>query len=137
MTTNTDYDVIILGTGIGTALAYAGGGPPAAPSLLRDLAGAYRLDLLSGIPFAAHMRHKGGNPAELTEKVCSELLDLSVAETSGLIVTELTGYLDSWQGSEQDKWDGCYLALRDRVKRRLAKGRFEPPHSLASAKRGL
>ena len=123
--------------GIGTALAYAGGGTPAAPSRLLDLAGSYRTDLLSGIPFAAHMRDKGRNPAEWTDQVCSELLGLSVAETSGIIVTELTGYLDSWQGSEEDKWRRCYVALRDRVSRRLETGRSEPPSSFAWAGRTL
>jgi hypothetical protein len=105
--------------GIGTALAYAGGGPPGVSTLLLELAGAYRTDLLSGIPFAARMRDKGRNPAEWTERVCSELLDMSVAETSEIIVTELAAYLDTWQGSEEDKWGGCYVALRERVKRCL------------------
>jgi enediyne biosynthesis protein E3 len=105
--------------GIGTALAYAGGGPSGASSLLADLAGPFRSDLVSGIPFAAHMRDKGRNSADWTDEVCATLLNLSVAETSGIIVTELNTYLDSWQGSDQDKWSGCYLALRDRVKRRL------------------
>ncbi|MDT5158764.1 MAG: enediyne biosynthesis protein [Acidobacteriota bacterium] len=106
--------------GIGTALAYAGGGgPPRASKLLLDLAGDYRTDLLSGIPFAAHMRDKGRNPAEWTDEVCSELLGMSVAETSEIIVTELAAYLDSWQGSAEEKWSGCYVALRERVKRRL------------------
>ena len=115
--------------GIGTAVAYAGGGPPGASSLLFDLAGGYRSDLLSGIPFAAHMRNKGRNPAEWTDKVCSALLDMSVAETSDIIVAELTTYLDSWRGSEQDKWSRCYLALRDRVKLRLENGRSKPLYS--------
>ena len=119
--------------GIGTALAYAGGGPPVASTLLLDMAGAYGLDLLSGIPFAAHMRDKGRNPAEWTDQVCSELLNMSVAETSGIIVTELAAYLDSWQGSEQDKWSGCYVALRDRVRRRLELGRAKPLASSARA----
>ena len=108
-----------LWAGIGTAIAYAGGGSSGASSLSLELAGPFRSDLLSGIPFAAHMRDKGRNSAEWTDEVCSTLLNLSVAETSGIIVTELKTYLDSWQGSEQDKWAGCYLALRDRVKRRL------------------
>ena len=106
-------------TGIGTALAYAGGGPQEAPQLLSELAGEYRLDLLSGIPFAAHMRDKGRNPADWTNRVCSELLGLSVANTATLIVTELNDYFDSWRGSEDDMWSECYLALRNRVKRRL------------------
>ena len=124
-------------SGIGTALAYAGGEAPAASSLLLDLAGPYRFDLVSGIPFAAHMRYKGGNPAEWTDRVCSTILDLSVAETSCLIVTELTTYLDSWQGSEQDKWKGCYVALRDRVKRRLENGSAKPPDFFDWPKTGL
>lgn len=108
--------------GIGTALAYAGGGPPGASTRLASMAGPFRADLLSGIPFAAHMRDKGCNPAQWTDEVCSTLLELSVAETSSLLMNELTDYLDSWQGSEQDKWSGCYLALRDRVKQRLQNG---------------
>lgn len=119
--------------GIGTALAYAGGASPAASSQLLDLAGAYRFDLLSGIPFAAHMRDKGRNSAEWTDEACSELLNMSVAETSEIIVTELAAYLDSWQGSEQDKWDGCYVALRDRVRRRLKNERATPPVAFALA----
>lgn len=121
-------------TGIGTAIAYAAGGPHGAASLLLELAGEHKYDLLSGIPFAAHMRCKGQNPAEWTEEVCSALLGLSVEETSGLIVSELTAYLDSWQGSEQDKWNRCYLALRDRVKRRLENGRAKEAGSFAWAK---
>jgi hypothetical protein len=106
-------------SGIGTALAYAAGGPREAPQLLLELAGEYRFDLLSGIPFAAHMRDKGGNPAEWTDNICAQLLGLSVADASEIIVTELRDYLDSWQGAADDKWRECYLALRDRVQRRL------------------
>jgi hypothetical protein len=119
--------------GIGTALAYAGGGPPGCSSHLLDLAGAYREDLRSGIPFAAHMRAKGRNPAEWTDEVCLEVLDRSAAETSGLIAAELGAYLGSWQGSEEDKWRRCYVALRDRVKRRLENERAKPPQSFAWA----
>jgi enediyne biosynthesis protein E3 len=105
--------------GIGTALAYAGGAPPDALASLPSLAGEYRLDLLSGIPFAAHMRDRGRNPAEWTDEVCATLLGRSVADTSKMIFGELNDYLESWQGSEEAKWSGCYLALRERVKRRL------------------
>jgi enediyne biosynthesis protein E3 len=108
--------------GIGTAVAYAGGGRRGAGSRLLDLAGACRFDLLSGIPFAAHMREKGRSSSEWTDQVCAQLLGLSVAETSSLIATELAGYLDTRQGSEQDLRNGCYLALRDRVKQRLENG---------------
>ena len=60
--------------GIGTAVAYAGGGPSGVATLLLDLAGPQASDLLSGIPFAAHMRHKGMNPAEWTDEICWQLL---------------------------------------------------------------
>lgn len=120
--------------GIGTALAYAGGVSREAASRLLDLAGSYQADLLSGIPFAAHMRDKGQNSAEWTDEVCSELLNMSVAETSEIIVTELAAYLDTWQGSEQDKWSGCYVALRERVRRRLLNRRaVTPPANFALA----
>jgi enediyne biosynthesis protein E2 len=124
-------------TGIGTAVAYAGAGVAENAVQLCALAGAYRLDLLSGIPFAAHMRHKGGNTAEWTERVCSELLHLSVSETSSLIAAELNHYLSSWQGTEAEKWNSCYMVLRDRVKHLLAEGRCESPNSVASGKTGV
>ena len=120
-------------TGIGTALAYAGGGPRGAASLLFDLAGPFRSYLLGGIPLAAHMRYKGQNPAEWTDEVCLTLLNLSAAETSDIVLTEVNNYLDSWQGSEQDKWSGFYVALRDRVVRRFDNS-SRPFDSLAFAK---
>ena len=106
-------------TGIGTALAYAGGGPPDALAALPLLAGEYRFDLLSGLPFAAHMRDRGRNPADWTDEVCATLLGLSVADTSKLISSELNDYLETWQGTDEEKWSRCYLALRARVKSRL------------------
>jgi hypothetical protein len=105
--------------GVGTALAYAGGGPPRAAQHLNELAGAYRPDLLSGIPLAAHMRERGGNPAEWTEEVCAELLGQTAAEASASVVADLSDYLDSWRGTEREKWAGCYVALRGRIRRRL------------------
>ncbi|HEU4391752.1 MAG TPA: DUF1702 family protein [Blastocatellia bacterium] len=124
-------------TGIGTALAYAGGGPPEASSLLLDLSGAYRSDLLSGITLAAHMRAKGRNPYEWTEQACSNLLSMSVAEASGLVIGELSVFMDSWQGSEEDKWNMCYLTLRDRIKRRLENRRSEQAASRFYVETGL
>ena len=118
-------------TGIGTAVAYAGGGPPNAATRLLELAGAYQDDFLSGIPFAAHMREKGRNPAEWTDEVCSDLLDMTTAATSELITGELNSYLDEWTGPEDEKWNGCYVALRERVKQRLAIGCSRARYSVA------
>ena len=105
-------------TGIGTAIAYAGGVPAEVMSLLPKLAGEHRFDLLTGIPFAAHMRVRGGNPAPWTNEACSLLLNLTVNETSNLIAAELKSYLNS-TAADADKRNECYLALRKRVKRRL------------------
>ncbi len=105
-------------SGIGTAIAYAGGVPTDVMAILPKLAGEHRFDLLSGIPFAAYMRSKGGNPAPWTDEACSLLLKLTVTETSNLIAAELTSYLNSTT-NESDKRNECYLALRTRVKRRL------------------
>jgi hypothetical protein len=105
-------------TGIGTAVAYAGGVPADVISILPKLAGEHRFDLLSGIPFAAHMRAKGGNPAPWTDEACSLLLNRTVNETSNLIAAELKSYLNSTT-ADADKRNECYLTLRSRVKRRL------------------
>jgi hypothetical protein len=123
-------------TGLGTALAYAAGGPPGASTTLETLAGTYRLDLLSGICLAAHMRDKGRNPATWTDDICRESLNRTVTEASYLVIGELTLYLDSWQGSDRDKWARCYLALRDRLKKRLAADRpdADTPSSVPAAR---
>ena len=78
-----------------------------------------RVRVFRGIPFAAHMRWKGKNPAPWTERACSELLDMSVSETSDLVLSALQAFLDSWQGPEEDKWTGGYLAVRENIKQRL------------------
>jgi hypothetical protein len=105
--------------GVGTALAYAGGGPRGAARHLNELAGAYRADLLSGVPLAAHMRERGGDPAAWTEEVCAELLGQASASASASVVADLADYLDSWRGTEAEKWANCYVALRGRIRRRL------------------
>ena len=107
--------------GLGVALSYASAGPAVANPLeeFLELSGPYRYDLLSGLPFAAHMRWKGGNPAVWTERACAQLLGLSVVETSDLVLGALKTFLDTWQGSEQDKRSSGYLAVRENIKQRL------------------
>ena len=107
--------------GIGVALSYASAGPsvPNPSSKLLELSGPYRYDLLSGIPFAAHMRWKGKNPAPWTERACSELLNMSVTETSDLVLSALKSFLDSWQGPAENRWTQGYLAVRENTKQLL------------------
>jgi hypothetical protein len=42
-----------------------------------------------------------------------------VSETSDLVLNALQAFLDSWQGPEEDKWTGGYLAVRENIKQRL------------------
>jgi hypothetical protein len=107
--------------GVGLALSYASAGPanPNPSSKLLELSGPCRYDFLSGIPFSAHMRWKGKNPAPWTERACSELLNMSVTDASDLVMSALKTFLDSWQGTEEDKWAGGYLAVREIIKQRL------------------
>jgi hypothetical protein len=107
--------------GIGVALSYASAGPgnPDPSSKLLELSGPYRIDLLSGIPFAAHMRWKGKNHAPWTERACSELLNMSVTEASDLIVGALNTFIDSWQGPKEEKRARGYLAVRENTKQRI------------------
>jgi enediyne biosynthesis protein E3 len=107
--------------GLGVALSYASAGPnnPDPSAKLLELSGPYRYDLLSGIPFSAHMRWKGKNPAPWTERACTELLNMSVSETSDLVLSALKTFVDSWQGPAYDRWTAGYLAVRENIKQRL------------------
>ncbi len=121
--------------GIGVALSYASAGPanPNPSSKLLELSGPYRYDLLSGIPFAAHMRWKGKNPAPWTERACSELLNMSVAEASDLVLGALNAFMDSWQGPAEEKRNGGYLAVRENLKQRLTEKLSVRSHSTAAS----
>jgi len=122
--------------GIGVALSYASEGPgnPNPSAKLLELSGPYRYDLLSGIPFAAHMRWKGDNPAPWTQRACAELLNMSVKETSDLILGALQTFIDTWRGSDEDKRNNGYLAVRENTKQRLIEKLSARPQSSAAAR---
>ena len=107
-------------TGIGTALAYAGGSSSEDMARLIALSGTYAVDLRIGAALAANMRHKGGNPAAWTDDACEAVLNASVADSSDVVDAELKGYLESWDGVERSLREGCYLALRARLAARYA-----------------
>ena len=73
-----------LWAGIGIAAAYAGGVGVAELIRLRDLAGQYEADFLSGLPFAARLRQKAGNYSDTTELACSVLLGKSTDMTADM-----------------------------------------------------
>jgi hypothetical protein len=70
--------------GIGVACAYAGGDEGESLLPLLELSGSYRADFLSGLPFAARMRQKAGNPSQVTDYACKQLLGRTVDETANL-----------------------------------------------------
>ena len=121
--------------GVGVALAYASAGPNIAnPSAkLLEVAGPYRYDVLTGVPFAAAMRQKGGNSAPWTERACAELIGMSVAEAAGMVDTALQSFLDSWKGRQSERWAHGYLAVRDHLKRSLMERLAAPARSAAAS----
>jgi hypothetical protein len=68
--------------GIGVACAYAGGDEGQGLSELFERAGGFQADFLSGLPFAARMRQKGGNASEVTEHACRKLLGRTMEEAA-------------------------------------------------------
>jgi len=120
--------------GVGVALSYASPGPhcPDVSAKLLELAGPYRYDVLTGVPFAAAMRTKGHNPAPWTERACTGLIGMSVAEASGMVTTALNDFLESWKGPQRDRWAHGYLAVREHLKQSLIQ-RLEAPQRSAAA----
>jgi hypothetical protein len=106
--------------GIGVAAAYAGGaGDPgdegAALGELRDLAGPYRADFLSGLPFAARMRQKGRNPSPVTDHACALLLGRSAGEAADWIVTTVERVLADPSVAREVRLRDSYLLVRRRL----------------------
>ena len=62
-----------------------------------------------------------------------ELLNLSVAETSDLVMNALQDFLDSWQGPVEDKRNGGYLMVREHIKQRLVEKLSARSHSTAAS----
>jgi hypothetical protein len=83
-----------LWSGLGLAVAYAGGRDRAALEALRAAAGPYRANLGQGVAFAAAARQRAGNLAPHTELACAVFCGRSAADTSALVETarqEATG----------------------------------------------
>ena len=105
--------------GVGVALAYAGGIDAEAVAAVADAAGPYRADLASGIPFAAEMRRKGGNPSAWTDGVCRALLGCAPGEAATLVLRERDALLAAEPEHDPRAGGRIYPALRRRLRRRL------------------
>ena len=109
--------------GIGVAAAYAGGASDADGTLreLRDLAGPYRADFLSGVPFATRMRQKGRNPSPVTDRASALLLGRSADEASDWIVATLERVLADESVPREIRLRDSYLLARRRLVEELSR----------------
>jgi enediyne biosynthesis protein E3 len=108
--------------GVGVAMSYASAGPdvPDPCPKLVELAGPYRDDLLSGVPFSAMMRCQAANHAWWTERACRGLLNMSVQEAGDLAAGAVRDLMTSTSSSEERRAKG-YLVVRETTKQRLAR----------------
>jgi hypothetical protein len=103
--------------GLGVAAAYAGGARDGDGALLvlRDLAGPYRADFFSGVPFAAHMRQKGHNPSPVTGRACELLLGRSPDAAGDWIAATRERVLADESVSREIRLRDHYLLARRRL----------------------
>lgn len=109
------------------AAAYAGGtgeGSAGDPTLLalRDLAGPYRADLLSGLPWAARMRQKGGNPSPVTDRASELLLGRSAREASEWLAATIESVVADESVERESRLRDSYLLVRRRLVTELRNG---------------
>lgn len=104
--------------GIGVACAYCCGVGEAAIHQLPGVAGRYRAHLLSGLPFAACMRQRGGNPSPETERVCRLWLGRGADEVAAWAFDEMARVAATLAPGKLRA--DCYDALRSALVRQLA-----------------
>jgi enediyne biosynthesis protein E3 len=101
--------------GVGVACTYAGGVKEATLLELLELSGRYRADFLSGLPFAARMRQKGGNASPATDMACGLLLRMTTDSAADLVVRFLAEITATWPGTERELGTLGYMLVRQRV----------------------
>jgi hypothetical protein len=118
--------------GIGVAATYAGAreGSAGDDALreLRDLAGPFRDDFLSGVPFATRMRQKGRNPSAVTDRACELLLGVTAGEAGDWIVATVERVLADESVPREVRLRDSYLLVRRRLVEELrnsAQGEFQ------------
>jgi hypothetical protein len=102
--------------GIGVAAAYAGGVEQHILDELLERSGAWRLDFLSGFPFAARMRQKGENASLWTERACKRLLGMSAGCAADLLVGHVDEVVVELNGHERALRERGYALLRRRLR---------------------
>jgi len=105
--------------GVGVAATYAGGVNEETLLTLLALAGEHQADFLSGVPFAARMRQKGGNASPATDLACSRLLNLTCDAAANMLVQDLEYIKAEWRGSQKAFGKSGYMLVRDRLKQRF------------------
>jgi hypothetical protein len=101
--------------GVGVAAVYAGGAGDDAVFDLRELAGPYLPDLLTGVPFATRMREKGCNPSPVTDRACRLLLGRNPAAASGWLVETVRRVLEDESVERTVRQRDCYVLVRRRM----------------------
>jgi hypothetical protein len=101
--------------GVGVACSYAGGVSEDVLTDLLELSGHYRADFLSGVPFAARMRQKGGNPSKSTDLACRRLLKMSSDQAADMLVDYMDQLSTEWTGTQQELGRKGYTLIRERV----------------------
>lgn len=101
--------------GVGVAAAYAGGVGEETLVELLALSGGYRPDFLSGIPFAARMRQRGGNASPATDMACKVLLKMTADQSADLLVRNLDEISAEWAGTQKELGKKGYMLVRERV----------------------
>ncbi len=109
--------------GIGVAAACAGGGPDGSLAELWDLAGWHLPDLQSGVPIAAVMRHKGGNPSPVTDRACGLLLGSDTAAASRWLMDTLGEVVKDESIDREVRLRDAYVLVRRRLVEDLRRAR--------------
>jgi enediyne biosynthesis protein E3 len=112
--------------GVGIAAAYTGAASDEALATLRQLAGRHLPDLQSGVPFAARMRDKGGNPSQATDRACRLLLGSDTAAASQWLVDTLGRVADDESIERTVRLRDAYLLVRRRLLDDLRPSRATP-----------
>ncbi len=105
--------------GIGVAVCYAGGTSIETVEELIEFSDKFQADFLSGFPFAAYMRVKGGNPSQWTEEVCHQIIGKPTQNVADIILECLNEVNGNWKGTIESKMKYGYSKVRQKLNERL------------------